>query len=164
MRNQKMSAGFTMPSESAVQNMVDALDVAAKQYGAEALAERLVKASSTLRNELAGVPGHKLALSTAILIMVHTGDLRALDRIEEMFGRVGIPLPKSTRKDPAPLLAEEGKLAKEFGEHVAVMGAALMDGTVEASEAAECIEELDDVVRKAMEIRAHLEVLADGEV
>jgi hypothetical protein len=161
MQNQKKPQGITI-QEADVQAMVDCLDVAAKQYGANVLANEICKAGSTLRNELAGVPGHKLGLITAILVMARTGDFQALDRIEAMFGRVGIPLPTSTHEDPAPLLTEEGRLAKEFGEHMAVLGAALMDGTVDAAEARKCLRELDDVVKKALAVRLHLKHLAKG--
>lgn len=162
MQNQKQPRGITV-QEADVQAMMDGLDVAAKQYGANVLANEIGKAGSTLRNELTSVAGHKLGLITAILVMARTGDLRALDRIEAMFGRVGIPLPTSTHDDPAPLLAEEGRLAREFGEHVSVLGTALMDGRVDAGEARKCLRELDDVVKKALAVRLHLKHLAKGE-
>lgn len=152
-----------MITEEQVQKVVDALDVAAKEFPIKALAGEIFKGESTLRGELNGQPGHKLGLTTALLILARTQDLRALDRIEEVFGRVGIPLPSSTRTDPAPLMTAAGKLAREFGEHVTVLGCALMDGTVDRGEAAECLKELRDTVRAAMELQCHLEKLAGEE-
>ena len=160
MANQKNGPRITI-READVQRVFDHLDVAAKQYGCEALAGRIGKAQSTLRNELAGLPGHKLGIITAIQILAWTGDLAALDSLEKTLGRVPVEFPRSTRNDPAPLMAAAGRLAKEFGEHLAVLGAALMDGVIEPREARACLKELDEAVKAALAVRVHLEGLCD---
>jgi len=158
--NQKHGPRITV-READVQRVFDRLDVAAKQYGCESLAGRIGKAQSTLRNELAGLPGHKLGIITAIQILAWTGDLAALDSLEETLGRVPVEFPRSKKDDPAPLMAASGRLAREFGEHLASLGTALMDGVVDATEARMCLRALDEVVKAAMTVRVHLEGLCD---
>jgi len=158
--NQKNGPRFTV-READVQKVFDHLDVAAKDFGCERLAERIGKAQSTLRNELAGLPGHKLGVITSLQILAWTGDLRALDRLEAVLGRVAVEFPRSTRNDPAPLMAASGRLAKEFGEHMSVLGAALMDGVIEPREARACLKELDEAVKAALAVRVHLEGLCE---
>jgi len=158
--NQKNGPRITI-READVQRVFDHLDVAAKQYGCEALAGRIGKAQSTLRNELAGLPGHKLGIITAIQILAWTGDLAALDSLEETLGRVPVEFPRSKKDDPAPLMAASGRLAREFGEHMSVLGAALMDGVIEPREARACLKELDEAVKAALAVRVHLEGLCE---
>ena len=144
--------------------LIDLLDSAAKQYPIKALASELSpdkrgdKAESTLRGELNRQPGHKLGLITAILIMQKTGDLQALDRIEAMFNRVAFVLPPSI---PNSLTVMEllGRMSKEFGEHMKVMAKSIKDGTVTPKEAKKCLKELKDVMEALLMMQAHLEAL-----
>ncbi len=139
--------------------VIDQLDIAAKDYPMKALAPELGKGESTLRNELTFQPGYKLGLLTALLIMKHTGNLRALDTIEGMFGRVAFDLPRADGKDPSPIMQLVGRLSVEFGEHMEVMGKALDDCEIEKPEAKECLRELNDVITACVKLKAYLQAL-----
>jgi len=137
--------------------VIDLLDASAKAYPIKALADELGKAESTLRNELTEQPGYKPGLRTAVLIMRRTMDLRPLDGIEEMFGRIAFPIPKCDRTNCIPLLRLAGKTMQEFGEHTQAVANALVDGAITRAEAEICLKELNDVLLSCIELKAHLE-------
>lgn len=162
MRNRQKCTPFMITQEQ-LQGIVDALDVAAKDFPIKALAGEIFKGESTLRGELNGQPGHKLGLTTALLILCRTGDLEALDRIEETFGRVAFRIPETRHDMLGEIWELAGRLAKEFGEHVQALGGAVMDGQVDPQEAKACLRELKDVLSAAVELQAHLRHLAGEE-
>jgi hypothetical protein len=135
----------------------DLLDAAAKAHPMKALADEIGKAESTLRNELTEQPGYKLGLRTAILVLRRTGDLRPLDAIEAMFGRVAFAIPKCDKTDLHPVLRLAGKAMKEFGEYTQAMAHPLAAGEITRAEAAVCLKELNDVLACCVELKAHLE-------
>jgi hypothetical protein len=135
----------------------DLLDASAKAYPIKALADEIGKGESTLRNELTEQPGYKLGLRTAVLILRRTGDLRPLDGIEEMLGRIAFALPRSDKTDMIPILRLAGKMMQEFGEHTQALANALVDGKITRAEAEICLKELNDVLVSCIELRAHLE-------
>lgn len=135
----------------------DLLDASAKAYPIKALADELGKGESTLRNELTEQPGYKLGMRTAVLIMRRTGDLRPLDGIENMFGRIAFAIPKSNHTDMVPILRLAGKMMQEFGEHTQALANALMDGVITRAEAEICLKKLNDVLGSCIELKAHLE-------
>lgn len=137
----------------------DLLDAAAKRYPIKALAPELDKAESTLRNELTRQPGYKLGISTAVMIMKHTGDMGALDRIEAMFGRVAYPLPTCDAHDPAPLMRLVAILSREFGETVSELAESMAGGRIGKDEADKCLKELQGLIRACVEMEAHLKAL-----
>jgi hypothetical protein len=134
----------------------DLLDAAAKDFPIKALADEVEKAESTLRNELNRQPGYKLGLHTAYLIMKKTGDLRALDEIETMLGRVAFSLPEADG-NVADLMETMGRAVKEFGEYVTEMGRTLADGYIREDEAEKCLKELWDTMRILVKLKAYLE-------
>ncbi len=142
--------------------VIDLLDAAAKSYPLKALAPEIGKAESTLRNELTEQLSYKLGLRTAFQVWKKTGDLKSLDRIERLLGRVAYSLPKPS-SNPAKLMELAGALAKEFGEHVQILGLSLSDGEVDAKEAKLCLRELRELIEAAVRLQAHLEELAEGE-
>jgi len=135
----------------------DLLDASAKAYPIKALADEIGKGESTLRNELTEQPGYKLGLRTAVMILRRTGDLRPLDGIEEMFGRISFPIPRSDKSDMIPILRLAGKMMQEFGEHTQALANALVDGKITRAEAENCLKELNDVLVSCIELKAHLE-------
>jgi len=143
--------------------MIDLLDAAAKEYPIKALCDDLGKAESTLRNELTQQPGYKLGLKTAVMIMKKTADLRALDCIEEMFGRVAFDIPRPKPGNMAPAMALVGRLAREFGESMQELGAAMHDGRIDTEEAHRSLKELHDVLHACLELQAHLEKIIQQE-
>ena len=136
--------------------VIDLCDAAAKRYPVKALCDEIGKAESTLRNELTEQPGYKLGLRTFILILKKTKDLRALDRVEQIMGRVAFPLPRASGPNLAPILRLVGEQAREFGEYMAALGSAIADGRISPGEAAECIREIDETMRAMLELKAHL--------
>jgi hypothetical protein len=142
--------------------VIDLLDAAAKSYPLKALAPEIGKAWPTLQNELTEQLSYKLGLRTAFQVWLKTGDLKSLDRIERLLGRVAFPVPRPSR-NPAKLMELMGRLAKEFGEHVQTMGASLADGEVDPEEAKLCLRELRELIEAAVQLQAHLEQLSEPE-
>ena len=137
--------------------IVDLLDSAAKRYPMKALAPKVGKAESTLRNELTQQPGYKLSLTTAIMIMQTTGDTAAIDRIEALLGRVAHALPPPRSGSFAALCRLSGDLAVEFGEQTQAFGQAMRDGRITRDEAEKWLKELWEANRKGLELQASLE-------
>ena len=142
-----------------MQDVIDFLDVAAKNYPIKALAPDLGKAESTLRNELTQQDGYKLGLLTAYQILKRTKDYRALDRMEILLGRVAFPLPTATHDNMPALMTLAGRLSKEFGEHMQILAKAMEDGAITKKEALECHKELMDMMVVASQLKAYLEQL-----
>ena len=142
-----------------MQDVIDFLDVAAKNYPIKALAPDLGKAESTLRNELTQQDGYKLGLLTVYQILKRTKDYRALDRMEILLGRVAFPLPTATHDNMPALMTLVGRLSKEFGEHMQALAKAMEDGAITKEEALECHKELMDMMVVASQLKAYLEQL-----
>jgi len=138
-------------------HLLDLLDIAAKDYPIKALAPELDKGESTLRNELTQQPGYKLGLTTAILIMQKTHDLRALDEIEAKFGRVAFRIPRPESHNMQPIMKLVAKLSKEFAENMAEMSNALLDGLITEREARKCLQENEDLIKACIELKAYLQ-------
>jgi len=141
--------------------LIDLLDAAAKQYPIKALCDEVGKAESTLRAELNRQPGYKLGLTTAIMIIKKTRDLKALDHIEALFNRTAFKLPDAISTDPKPLLKMIANLSKEFSETIQSLAYAI-DGKSEGgeavvkSEAATCEKEVKDLIKVCVELQAYL--------
>lgn len=142
-----------------MQQVIDFLDIAAKNYPLKALAPDIGKAESTLRNELTQQDGYKLGLLTTYQILKHTEDFRALDRIEKLLGRVAFSLPKAHPKDMPTLMKLMGDLSKEFGDHITCLGKAMGDGQITPKEAGQSLKELNEVMAAATLLKAYLEQL-----
>lgn len=136
--------------------LMDVLDAAAKRFPIKKLAADINKAESSLRNELTQQHGYKLGLWDAVLIMKKTRDLSALDMIEDFFRRVAFPLPDAQITNVAPIMRLMADLSKEFGESVESLADALRDGRVEQREAQKCLKEVGELIRKGIELEAHL--------
>lgn len=136
--------------------IIDLLDAAAKFHPIKALAEEIGKAESTLRNELTGQPGYKLGLRTSLLILKKTGDLRALDEIEAMVGRVAFAVPRASGS-MAPVMELAAAAMRELGEDMKEIGQAMADGVITPKEAGRCIAEIDETIAALARLRGHLE-------
>jgi len=137
--------------------IIDLLDIAAKNYPIKALASEIDKAESTLRNELTQQPGCKLGLTTAILILKKSYDLRSLDKIEAMFERVAFRLPRPESHNMHPVMQLVANLSKEFGENMSEMANAIQDGVVTDREAKKCLQENEDLMKACIELKAYLQ-------
>lgn len=141
--------------------LIDLLDAAAKQYPIKALCDEVGKAESTLRAELNRQPGYKLGLITAIMVMKKTGDLGPLDFIEEMFNRTAFEIPDAAPGDPKPLMKMIANLSKEFSETIQSLAFAIdqMSEGGEAivkSEAKQCRKEIKDLIEACIVLQAYL--------
>jgi Phage regulatory protein CII (CP76) len=142
-----------------MQEIIDLLDIAAKNHPLKALAPDIGKAESTLRNELTQQDGYKLGLITTFQILKLTKDYRALDRLESLLGRVAFQLPIATPDNMPELMTLVSRLSKEFGEHMQCLAEAIEDGTVSNEEARQCHKELMDMMGVAAQLKAYLEQL-----
>ena len=148
--------------EEQLEDVIDLIDAAAKQYPIKALAPELktgitrARAESTLRAELNQTEGYKLGMITAIMIMAKTGDLSALDAIEDVFNRVAFALPVTAPSDPAPIMKLLARLSKEFSETVAKVAWAMQDGEISRKEAWGCLQELDELIKVSVEFKGLL--------
>jgi len=142
-----------------MQDVIDLLDVAAKNYPMKALAPDIGKAESTLRNELTQQDGYKLGLITSYQILKLTKDFRPLDRLEKLLGRVAFVLPRATATDMPTLMQLTGDLTREFGEHMTALGTGLADGKLDKDEIKLCVKELSEVVDVSIRLKAYLEQL-----
>jgi hypothetical protein len=142
-----------------MQDVIDLLDVSAKSYPIKALAPEIGKAESTLRGELTQQDGYKLGLLTAFQIWKRTGDLRSLDRMEYLLGRVAFPLPTASPDNMPDLMALVGRPSKEFGDHMKEIAEAIKDGKIDKGEARKCHKELLEMMAVAAQLKAYLEQL-----
>jgi hypothetical protein len=88
--------------------------------------------------------------------MRKTGDLRALDQIERLFGRVAFTIPR-VDCGPGPLFALEAAAIKKFGEQMEAISSAMKDDDVTHEEAKQCLKEVDDTMKALARIKAYLE-------
>ena len=144
--------------------LIDLLDAAAKQYPIKALCNEVDKAESTLRAELNRQPGYKLGLTTAIMIMKKTGDLRPLDFIEEIFNRTAFEIPHDIPVNPRPLMKMVANLSKEFSETIQSLAYAMDEKSaggeaIVKTEAAACGKEVRDLIKVCIELQAYLKRL-----
>jgi len=144
--------------------ILDLLDIAAKRYPMKALAPKVGKAESTLRNELTQQPGYKLSLITAIMIMQNTGDTAAIDSIEAMLGRVAHKLPKPKSGSLGAVCRLYGELAVEFGQQTSEFGKAMLDYVVTREEGLVWLKELREANQKGLELQAALEQFLEGDI
>jgi len=149
-----------------MEDVVDLLDAAAKRYPIKALAPELksdvtrARAESTLRAELNQTEGYKLGMITAVMIMAKTGDLFALDEVEDIFNRVAFDLPVAVPDNSAKLMKLIAKLSKEFSETVQEVAFAMQDNQITKKEASRCLEELDDLIKVSVEFKGVLLFMA----
>ncbi|MDX9788863.1 MAG: hypothetical protein RBT11_18955 [Desulfobacterales bacterium] len=136
--------------------VIDVLDAAAKRYPIKRLAGDLNKAESSLRNELTQQNGYKLGLWDAVLIMQKTGDLTALNMLEEYFHRIAFPIPSPNDHSPHPLMRLMADMSKEFGETIGALSDAWRDGVISKAEIKRCLKENQDLIKKCIEVEANL--------
>ena len=145
-----------------MEDVIDLLDAAAKRYPIKALAPELksdltrARAESTLRAELNQTEGYKLGMLTAVMIMAKTGDLFALDEMEDIFNRVAFELPTAVPDNSMELMKLIAKLSKEFSETVQEVAFAMKDNQINKKEASRCLKELDDLIKVSVEFKGVL--------
>lgn len=124
-------------------DVMDAAHATAHAYpgGTEALALRLGKAAGAFRQELLGLPTHKLGLATAAQMVELSGDHRIIHALCAANGLVAIAVDGvESRGDMLGMLLDQ---ASASGDFAGAIRAALADGVITANE-------LADVADKAM--------------
>ena len=127
-------------------HVMTCLGIAARDYPLKALADKLEKGESTIYAELNGQQGHKLGLETAVMIMHHTNDLKALDGIEAMFNRVAYKLPDPKEGKHSQVIRNLGHVLKESGELSEKVAEALEDGVLDEAEIHTLKRETQDIM------------------
>ena len=140
-----------------IDQIIDQLDIAVKDYPMKALAPAIGKRYKTLANKFSDQPGYKLGLVTALQILEVTANLAALDMIEEGFGWVAFDVPKPERNNMAPVMHLVAKLSEEFGESIEEMATALQDGVISKAEAQRCLKENKDLIKACLQLQGYLE-------
>lgn len=144
---------------------IELLDSAVKEYSTKKAASqiyphlKLSSAVSRLAKELTETETAKLGIRTIIQIMQITGDLSALDRIEDLFNRVAFVLPSAEQAQTCELMCMMADLTKEFAEHAKAVSEALRDERISKKEAKVCLKEIEDVIKVSVKIKAYLESL-----
>jgi len=137
--------------------IIDLLDIAAKEYPIKALASEMGKGESTLRNELTQQPGYKVGIMDAIQIMKKTGNLRALDRIEDMFKRTAFVIPNPQYNNTIPVMNLVANLSEEFSDTIGAMAGALRDSVITKQDAKQCLKENKELIKACIELQAYLQ-------
>lgn len=140
--------------------LFELLQEAAQGYqhgGLRGMAEELGKGYSTLANELNpnNIERHKLGLQDAIRIMELTGDLRPLERISSRLGQVMVNIPADL-PDQTDALKSLAEMAKESGEAITALSAALADGELTRAERKEIATEAWEAARAFLAVYQNL--------
>lgn len=154
-----MSANFNL---SALQDVYDGLELAAKTYGLKRLASDVDKSYSALANELSRQQGYKLGLSTVALILDRTLDMRPLEQLCEIFEHRAVQIPKLARPitpfcGAVDLLKSLSTMSLEFAHTSEVFARALADGKMTDGERILCRKEVDELMEACMWVKLWLE-------
>ena len=110
----------SLDSFASIDRAIELLDSAAKKKGIKELTSQIYPHlkidNSRLYNELAERNDYKLGFRTALQIMLVTGDLDALDKIEAMFNRVAFCLPGTKDQVEVELVKVTSEMAEVFGK------------------------------------------------
>ncbi|MBI5843705.1 MAG: hypothetical protein HZB23_03445 [Deltaproteobacteria bacterium] len=146
------------PQLAKLEDVFDALEIAAKTFGMKRLAPEVDKSYSALANELSRQPTYKLGLSTAILIMAKTGDMRPLEEINAIFNRVTVPVPGRPWGSPENLVKGLSAMALEFAQATESFARAISDGFITDGERGACIREIGELVEACLRVKTWLEM------
>lgn len=136
------------------QNIVEALQASAHEYGVELLAEKIRKAKSTLYAELnpyqyldrdeTGRAPHKLGLQDAMNIMAITGDYEPLHL---MCTACGFTMNRLGCEPVVAIVAYQGlsEVMTEVGELAKVLQSGLADGHLSHPERVEIARQAKDI-------------------
>lgn len=102
--------------------------------GAMSLAPRMMKAGSTLAQELSNRNGAKLGLLDAERITLLTGDLRILQAMANNAGQMLLPIPDANPAADDAVLRAIADAVAQFGALVQEVGTDVADGKVTANE------------------------------
>lgn len=143
-------------------------------HGAQPIAQLLDKAPTTISHELKPPEGSsaKAGILDYLRAMVYFNDFKLLYSINEYCGHSAIRLPSTESTDASTLdiMAKTATLAKEFGESVAVIQAALSDQRISPNELRAFEQESQELmealhmIRGAVRAKAELDAGRQGAV
>jgi len=148
--------------------IMDQLKIMVTAYCTKAMANELNKSYSTLSNELREVDWAKMgfrdALSAIEIALADDAPEQArtaggiiLDMIARAFNRYTYPIPEiNPAQKPSTTMRRTAKLSEDFGGVVRGIANALDDGLLELHEVSEVLENVDQLIRTALEMRASL--------
>ncbi len=136
-----------------IEEIMERIDAAAKQYPLKSMAAEIGKAYSTLKNELSSQQGYKLGIETAMLILLVSGKLDVLDAIEDLFGRVAFQIPDIKQENHIDLLSHVSALANEFSTITAHIAETLSDGKIDKAEAKKGYKDALNLVKEAIKLQ-----------
>ena len=93
----------------------------------------------------------------AIQIMKKTGNLRALDRIEDMFKRTAFVIPNPQYNNTIPVMNLVANLSEEFSDTIGAMAIALRDSVITKQDAKQCLKENKELIKACIELQAYLQ-------
>lgn len=137
---------------SKLQELYDALEIAAKVYGLKAMTAHTDKAYSSLANELSRQPGYKLGLSTAAIIIAKSGDMKSLAAFNDLFGCIPVPMPERPWGSVKDLLSGAAEIAFEFSGVAEALAAAISDGVITADEKKQCRKEIRELIEACLRV------------
>lgn len=120
--------------------------------GSTSLAPRIGKNPFTMSSEVRGVGTAKLGLVDAVKMSVVANDRRILNAFAYEMGCMVLVLPTNGRH--VNTFTQLGQLAREFGDYVEKLSAAVEDGKVTDNELARVREELAELVVAAQALEA----------
>lgn len=137
---------------SKLQEVFDALEIAAKVYGLKAMMAHTDKAYSSLANELSRQPGYKLGLSTAAIIIAKSGDMKSLKAFNDLFGCVPVPVPERPWGSVKDLLTGASEIALEFSGVAEALASAMTDKVITAEEKKQCKKEIRELIEACLRV------------
>lgn len=156
------------PKKPAIFNQIN---IAVRAYGRKAMADDLDKPYSTLSNELEERDWAKMGLRDALSIwdlclqpdapeQAQIAAEKALDLIDEGFGRIAYTIPETNHgmTQTMHLMAE---MSKQFAENLDALAEAIRDGQWSTKEANDCLKENRDLIRVCLQVEGFLHRLMD---
>ena len=141
---------------SKLQDVYNALEIAAKNFGLKRLAPEANKSYSALANEISRQPNYKLGLSTVAIIIARTGDMRPLSEFCSIFNHVAVPIPTRPFGSTMDLWTGLSDMAMEFAQTTETFIKAMSGGTIGDEEKRRCSDEIGRLVDTCLRVKTWL--------
>lgn len=139
-----------------MEDLYEALEIAAKVHGLKAVAAAADKAYSTLANELSRQPTYKLGLSTAMVIISVTRKMAPLKALNRLFGCVPVPVPERPWGSVRDILSGSAEIAMGFAGVAETLAMAMADGMVTGDERTLCRAKIAELLEAVLRVDAWL--------
>lgn len=128
--------------------------------GAAKLGPLVGVAPGTLCNKANPHQEHDFTLREAVRLSAVTGDMRLIDAVERLLGRVAVPVDDYQGSSDVDLLSRWADWQAELGESARTIRDALADGRIEQAELREIKRELFEDFAAALALLQRLEAIA----